>query len=115
MVPGAILMIEALQAREQKQEKLVALVAIVATVLAVCMGALTAGFSRVMVLSIFPVVLFLANPNSAPPMFLERLLPPRRVVPLLAIGVVTPFFSSWSGIDIFLWTSLRETFQKYLG
>ena len=115
MVPGVILMIEALQAREQqKQEKLVALVAIVATVLAVSISALTIEFSRVMLLLTFPVVLFLANPNSAPPIFLEILLAPRRVVPLLAIGVVTPFFS-WSGIDVFLWTSLRETFQKYLG
>jgi hypothetical protein len=114
ILPGVILMTEALQARGQKREKPIALVAIAATAVAVCVGTLTTDFSRVMVLLTFPVVLFLANPKSAPPVFLEMLLTPRRVVPLLAIGVVTPFFS-WSGIDIFLWTRLHETFQKYLG
>jgi hypothetical protein len=112
ILPGTILMTEALQARDQRGETRITLAAITATALALCVGMLTTDFSRTMLLLTFPVVLFLTK--SASPVFSEMLRTPHRVGPLLAIGVVTPLFS-WSGIDIFLWTTLQATFQKYLG
>jgi hypothetical protein len=113
IVPGTILMAELLQEPHWKERKPLAVVAITATALAVFVGSITTDFSRVMVLLTFPIILFIANPRTEPPEFREKLLTPRHLVPLAAIAVVTPFFS-WSGIDVFLWTSLIETFRKYL-
>ena len=112
IVPGTILMVAALQ--RLNRHRLLVLAAILATVLAIGIGAITADFSRVMLLLTFPTVLFVANPRAEPSRFPVELLTPQHLVPLLAIAVVTPLFASWSGIDIFLWPRLHNTFQKYL-
>lgn len=112
LVPGTILMVEALHRLNPTQRPLLVITAIGATALAICVGGLTTDFSRVMVLLTFPIVLFLARSRAEPSGLAEELITSRRLVPMLAIGVVSPMVS-WSGIDIFLWTRLLTTFHKY--
>lgn len=115
IVSGTIFTAFVMQRLDRTRHWLLFRAVILATVAAICIGGITEDFSRNMLILTVPIVFFVASPRAEPSRFPVDFLDPQKLVPLLAVAVVAPFYASWHGIDIFLWPRLFDTFQKYLG
>ena len=111
-IPGLLLISQSLARMGGPSRSIVVATIWAAIALSVLIGIITTDVSRVIVILTFPLALFLTRSSAFSQEVRTYLTNSSMLVPLLAIGIVTPIYS-WSGVDIFLWNTLFSTLQKY--